>query len=173
MNVLIVYYSRSGITKTVSAYLSEKLGCQSLEIKTKDNRSGLSGYLKCGKETISKELPEIIYDEIELNNYDLIIIGTPVWIGSMSSPIRAFIFKNKEKFKQVAFFSAQGSEKEQKVFNEMEESIKIKPVKKTFFTAKEIRQKSFQKKADEFFKRIFGNRLGDWCYCRSNFKRPG
>ena len=42
-----------------------------------------------------------------LSGYDLVVIGGPVWAGSMSAPIRTYLRKFKYKFQNVAFYSTQ------------------------------------------------------------------
>lgn len=154
MKILLAYYSRSGTTKTLADYLVKNLNSDLLEIKTPDNRNGLTGYLKSGKEALKKEMPPINKFEINISDYDLVLVGTPVWVGTMASPVRTFMFENKSKFKNVAFFSTQGSVNNQKIFEEMESLINIKPKDKLFTTNKEIKQKSFQNKTDIFIKNL-------------------
>jgi multimeric flavodoxin WrbA len=40
----------------------------------------------------------------DLNSFDVLIIGTPVWASDMCIPIKLFIEKYKDQFPEVAFF---------------------------------------------------------------------
>jgi hypothetical protein len=39
----------------------------------------------------------------------MVVIGSPVWAGKMSSPIRTYLAQNKDKFTSVAFFCTHGN----------------------------------------------------------------
>jgi len=42
------------------------------------------------------------------SDYDLIILGTPVWAHNMCSPLRSYIMAQKERFRAVAVLCTQG-----------------------------------------------------------------
>ena len=39
--------------------------------------------------------------------YDLTIVGAPIWVQTISSPMRAYISRKRERFNRVAFFCTQ------------------------------------------------------------------
>jgi multimeric flavodoxin WrbA len=51
-----------------------------------------------------RQLPEIRPTVKDPGQYDLVVLGTPVWASAMSSPLRTYITQNQGKFKRVAFF---------------------------------------------------------------------
>lgn len=51
--------------------------------------------------------------------YDVVVLGTPVWGGTMSSPTRTYIETNKSKFNRVAFFCTQGGSDNPRLFSDM------------------------------------------------------
>jgi menaquinone-dependent protoporphyrinogen IX oxidase len=59
--------------------------------------------------------------------YDLIVVGTPVWAGTLSSPVRGFIEQYREKLPGVAFFCTMGGDDPAKTFPEMEEACSRSP----------------------------------------------
>ena len=105
--VLIVYFSRTGRTKILARELSHKLGCAIEEVKTPKRYSGFFGYQFALLQATFKVLPEIAPLQSNLANYDLIIMGGPVWGGSICSPLRTFIESYKHEFKNVAFMATQ------------------------------------------------------------------
>ncbi|MCD4694362.1 NAD(P)H-dependent oxidoreductase [bacterium] len=157
MSILIVYYSRTGYTKKIAEAIARASGADLEEILSKKNRKGLFGYLKSGKEAARKELAEI--EEVKKNvlEYDIVIIGTPVWVGNMTSPIRTYLNNNLGRFKQVAFFSTQGSIKDQKVFNELREILGKDPLSVLKMSTKEVSKGEFNDKIDKFLKEIKSN----------------
>lgn len=38
------------------------------------------------------------------SGYDLVVVGTPIWAWTVSAPVRAYLSKNRDKLKKVAFF---------------------------------------------------------------------
>lgn len=104
MTSLIVFYSRSGNSKFVAQKLAEKLGADIEEVIDKKNRRGVIGFLKAGfdatrgKETVIEETKFLPM------NYDLIVVGTPIWNGRPSPAVRTYLRKNDVSGKKVAFF---------------------------------------------------------------------
>lgn len=119
MNTLVVYYSRTGTTKKVGEALTALLDCDSEELIDTKKRTGLLGFLKSGRDAAKKELTvlESLVHDPQL--YDVVVLGTPVWGGTMSSPTRTYIETNKSKFNRVAFFCTQGGSDNPRLFSDM------------------------------------------------------
>ncbi|MDP3013691.1 MAG: hypothetical protein Q8M92_05570 [Candidatus Subteraquimicrobiales bacterium] len=107
MKTLIAFYSRTDITRQVALNLKDMLDADIEEVKDTDKRAGIIGYLKSGFQASRKKLTtleELKYDHAD---YELVIIGTPVWAGKMSIPIRTYLHQNQE-IKNLAVFSTYG-----------------------------------------------------------------
>lgn len=154
MSILIIYYSRTGYTKKVAEALAEISKADTEEIISKKKRDGLSGYLKSGSEAAQKKLTEIEETKKDPSEYDTVVIGTLVWVGNMASPIRTYLNNNLGKFKHVAFFSTQGSIKDQKVFNELREVLGKNPVSTLKLSTKEVAKEEFKDKINKFLEEI-------------------
>ncbi len=134
---LVVFYSRTGTTKRVAESISNLLKCDVEEVIDTKNRKGPLGYLKSGSDAMSKKLTVIKDVKYEPSSYDMIIIGTPVWAGTMSTPIRTYISQYKNSFKKVAFFCTGESENE-KIFNDMRALCGKEPVQVLSVKPKEV-----------------------------------
>ncbi|MDO5393644.1 MAG: flavodoxin [Mycoplasmatota bacterium] len=81
MPKLIVYFSYTGNTRMIANKIRDKLNCDILEIKTVIPYS--SDYETVVNDEQNSEsstkLPNILDIELDLNKYDEIILGTPVW----------------------------------------------------------------------------------------------
>jgi flavodoxin len=152
MKTLIVYYSRSGVTKKVAEFIGKKIGATVEELIDKDKREGVLGYIRSGKEAMKKELAEIEAIKNNPEDFDLIFIGTPVWAGTMAPAVRTYIEKNKDKIKKAIFFSTQGGTREQKVFHEMEAVFGKSPEEYFYLTTGEIKRGDFESKVLEALK---------------------
>jgi len=106
--VLVVFYSRSGITKKVIEHLSQQLQCDVEELIDSKERSGFWGYMKSGRDAVKMNLAEIKPIKFNPQNYDLVIIGTPIWASNMASAVRTYITQNNGKLKNVALVATMG-----------------------------------------------------------------
>jgi len=105
---LIVYYSRDGNTKKVAEKLAEQMSCDIIQITESKSRKGILGFLKAGMEASRKTQPPIILPEINLEDYELFLIGTPIWAGAMASPVRTFMVQKLPKTADYAIFYTRG-----------------------------------------------------------------
>lgn len=107
MNKLVVYHSYTGHTKMIANMIKEKLNCDILELKPKiafssDYQSVVDEYQNNEKEKSTVEIEDI---NIDLNNYDEIIIGSPVWWYSVTPVIRSFLKENNLEGKTIVPFA--------------------------------------------------------------------
>jgi len=119
MSKLVVYYSRTGRTRKVAKKIADELDCEIVSIRDRTDRSGVLGYLKSGFHTIRKVDTDIESVGTDPGDHDLVIIGTPVWVGTMATPVRSYLGKYGKELPEVAFFSTQGDVKPQKAFKDM------------------------------------------------------
>jgi len=157
MKPLVVFYSRSGITKKVALELAKALDCESEELEDTQSRSGIGGWLRSGRQAMKDEQTTLKPLKKDLAQYDLFIIGSPVWAGRMSVPTRTFILQNKDKLKDVAFFyTSGGKDNEQKIFPVMEQVCGKKPKATLGLMTKEVKKDLFKEKLQSFVKVLSG-----------------
>ncbi len=102
--VLIAYYSRTGTTQNIAALLKQTLNCETEEIIDLKNRNGFSGNLSGGVDALLQRQTRIKQPVHHPSAYDLVILGTPVWLGNLSPALRTYIVQNKKYLPQLAFF---------------------------------------------------------------------
>ncbi len=151
MKILAVFYSRTGHTKKVAEEIANNLKADIEEIVDKKNRKGVLCYLSGGKDASTKKLTKIKVIKKEPSNYDLVIIGTPIWALAMTPAVRTYITNNK--FNKVAFFCTQGSSGAEKTFKEMEELTK-KPVAVLSLLTAEVGKEEYKKMVKGFCDRV-------------------
>jgi len=156
MKTLITFYSRTGKTKNVAKEISKIIDTDIDEIKDKENRKGIVGWMHAGRDAYKEVLTDIEYKN-NPKNYDLVIIGTPIWAAKMTPAIRTYLKKNKNNFKKIAFFATSGSNDGIKTFSEME-SLSKKPITTLILTNKNFKGKVIKvweiKKIKEFCEKI-------------------
>ena len=92
---IVIYFSYTGNTRKIAEKIKKDLDCDILEIKPKipystdyqtvvDEEQRMEG---------SNHTPEINKINVNLDNYDTIILGTPVWWYRPAPAIRSFLTK--------------------------------------------------------------------------------
>lgn len=106
--VLVVYYSRTETTHRVALDIAQELGADIERITDRTDRAGFRGYMLSGKEASTKVLVDIDLPRKDPADYDLVVIGTPVWAFTMCSPIRTYLTRYGPRMAKAAFFCTAG-----------------------------------------------------------------
>ena len=105
MKTLVAYYSQTGNTKRVAEVLAENLSAD-IEAIVSDTKG--KGMGRLAMQAFLRVRAKIAQTTNDAASYDMVVIGSPVWVGKMSSPIRTYLAQNKDKFTSVAFFCTHG-----------------------------------------------------------------
>jgi flavodoxin len=127
MKTLVVFYSRSGVTRKACQELGRVLNADLEELVDKIDRSGMVGWLKGGHDSTFQKSTPIEPVKSDPAQYDLIVLATPVWAFTMTPAMRAYLELNKGKFKRVAFVATMGGSGDQRTYRHMQELIGIAP----------------------------------------------
>ena len=127
MKELIVYYSMSGNTEDTAKKIASLRGADLLRIdpvKAYPDK-GFRKFFWGGKSAVMAEKPELKSYSFKAEDYDRIIIGTPVWASTFAPPIRTFLSENKEvlRTKRLAAFACQSGNGAEKAFSRMAELL--------------------------------------------------
>jgi flavodoxin len=106
VKTLIVYYSYEGNCALAAETLKELLNASVLEIETADEKKhrGLAKYIWGGRQVFSHRKPELKPCAFDQDQWDLIILGAPVWAGSPAPAMASFLEKTKISGKRIALF---------------------------------------------------------------------
>lgn len=90
---LVLYYSQTGTTQTVAQELQIQLGADIECIEAVNPYSGdfQETIQRCGREMKSGETPEIKPLKVDINDYDVIFLGYPIWFGTYAMPIATLV----------------------------------------------------------------------------------
>ena len=120
---LCVYYSRTGSTEKLMKEISRELRCELVKLDDGVDRSGIRGWLLSGMQAMARKLPPVraFKTVLPLNAYDLVIIGTPIWAGRCSAPVRSFLREYGEQLRRVAYVITRGSDvRYEEVYGQMD-----------------------------------------------------
>jgi flavodoxin len=124
---LIVYHSRTGYTRRVAQALARRLDADLDEIRIVQSMQGALGYAACAIEAIAGLTPALRPTKKDPAGYELVVIGTPVWFWSLSSPVRSWLARHRPKHR-VAFFCTMGGSGARRVFATMAKLLGKRPV---------------------------------------------
>ena len=113
MKTAVIYYSYEGNCALVSKMIGDTLKADIFEIKTVDEklRSGFMKYAWGGSQVVMHKKPALKPLSVDINAYDLLILGTPVWAGSPAPAMISFISGGKIAGKKLALFCCHGGGK--------------------------------------------------------------
>jgi len=103
-DALVVWYSRSGATERVARAIAEGLGCDLEQIVDRRDRGGLLGFMATARDAMTGSPADIEEPENAPSERQLVVIGTPVWTFTVSSPVRAYLSRQRGRLPRVAFF---------------------------------------------------------------------
>ena len=136
--ILVVFYSRSGTTRRAAQALAEALKCDLEEITEPKPRTGFLGYMRSLLEARRKR-PSIIAPKThDVSSYDLVVVGTPVWAWSLSSPVRAYLMATANQLPEVAFFCTLGGAGSESTFAQMTAIVGKQPRAVCAMTQREV-----------------------------------
>lgn len=130
---IVVVYSLTGHTRRVGGEIAQRLGCPMVEIAEPRPRSGVMAYLRSCFEAVTGRLPQIDRIDRDLRDFPLFVVGTPVWVGHVSSPVRSFLSRHRSEIGTLAAFCTMGGRDPAKTFGDIA-SISGKPLIATLAT---------------------------------------
>lgn len=119
--ILVVYHSRTGYTRRVALDLAERLGADLDVIRIVQPMHGPVGYAMCAVEALAGLAPALRRQAKDPADYDLVVVGTPVWFWSLASPVRSWLESFSRRGRRFAFFCTMGGSGAGRVFATMKE----------------------------------------------------
>ncbi len=150
MKALVVFYSRSGNTRRVAEAIASAMEAPMEELHDLRSRAGLIGWLRAGFDASRGAATMIAPTREDTTDYDLIIIGTPVWAGRMTPAVRTYLLQERERLEKVAFFASCDSGNADAAFAEMRELIEREPYATVAVTSAEVKDGGYTQQVGMF-----------------------
>lgn len=125
---LVVHYSHGGHTRRLARAIGDALGADVEEIHDRVDRSGIFGFLRSGLEVLLGASTEIQRPKHDPADYDLVVVGSPVWVGSPSTPVRTWLWLERERLPALALFVTLGGVGSERAFAVMRDVAGKEPV---------------------------------------------
>ena len=111
-DILCLYYSRTGHTKFAMEEIAAALDCECVEMRDRVDRDGAIGWLRCGLDAMRRRTRamEPFDTRRALQDYRLVILGTPIWAGRCSSVMRGFLKRHGYELSHAAYVITHKSE---------------------------------------------------------------
>ena len=122
-DILCIYYSRAGHTRRAVKEIAEALDAEIVAITDGRDRSGWKGYLRSGMDAMKLSTKPLNPFETAkpLEEYRLVIVGSPVWAGRMASPIRSLLKRRGLELHRVAYVVTRSTEqRSEEVYDQMD-----------------------------------------------------
>lgn len=105
-NTVVLYYSLEGTTKKVAEYIARQIGADIAEVKPlkEIKAKGFLKYVLGGGQVIWKKKPALKPLTVNLEDYDTVLLGTPIWAGTLTPPILSLLERGYLKNKKIAYF---------------------------------------------------------------------
>ena len=98
---LVVFFSRMGYTKKTALEEADRTGAEVYEIRAAEKTDGTAGFWWCGRFGMLRRPMPIEPITVDLSSYEHITICSPIWVFSLSSPIRAFCASARGRIKEA------------------------------------------------------------------------
>lgn len=153
--ILVAYYSRDGHTKQVAEEIAKALQADVEEIVDSKNRKGIFGWIMAGRDGMTKKEADIGPLKYDPADYDLVILGTPMWAGKMTPALRTYLNQHKGKFKATACIVTTGNTSPERVVEGINELADTHAISSVGVITKDFKSpEAYQEKVQSFLKAI-------------------
>jgi flavodoxin len=126
MKAVVVYYSLDGNTELIADMVSKKVGADKIKLQPEKEiaKEGFKKFFWGGKSVIFKEKPVLLNRDLNLDSYDTVIIGTPIWAATFTPAILSFVSQVSLKGKKVHLYACSSGGDAGKCFTKLKELLK-------------------------------------------------
>lgn len=125
MKAIVVYYSLEGNTKFVAEEIARnsKADICRIEPKKEYPTGKVTKYIWGGKSATFGEKPKLLPYQFSGKDYDVVIIGTPIWAGTYTPPIKTFLHENDLSGKTIAVYACNSGGEAEKCFQKIAKDL--------------------------------------------------
>ena len=104
-DVLCIYYSFSGNTRRAMKEIAEALDAEIVAIDDGADRNGFGGFMRAGRDAMRRSTAPLkpFTTEKPIEEYKMVIVGSPVWAGRCASPVRGLLKRRGLEMSRVSY----------------------------------------------------------------------
>lgn len=129
-DVLVVYYSRSGNTEALAREIARGFGADIVQIRADKYGLDFKGWRAANKDSSDDSsdrlYPDIEPEVIDLDQYSLVFLGSPIWWFSPAPPLWSFVENNDLTDKNIVLFNTFNSRFKQEKIEAFQIKIRAK-----------------------------------------------
>ena len=122
-DVLVVYYSRSGHTETMAREIARRFDADVVRITTEAYSRDFEGWNEARRDATERASAEISPATVDLSRYELIFVGSPIWMYRPSPPLWTFVEANDFHGRPVVLFNTFNSRFKDEHIEEFEQLV--------------------------------------------------
>lgn len=125
MKVAVIYYSLEGNTELIAEMIAKETNAKiyRLEPLKEYPTKGFMKFFIGGGSVLFHRKPKLKEESFNLDAYDTLIIGSPIWAGTYAPPINTFLTSNQIKNKSIYLFASHGGGGAEKYYSKMKERL--------------------------------------------------
>jgi flavodoxin len=127
MKILVVYFSRDGQTGRMAKEIAKQCGADVEAIRELHAGKGALARWRSHWQTLVRASPAIWHPRRNPARYELFIIGSPASRLGVAPAIRSYLGQYRDSLRQVAFFCAEGSGANERIFAMLEKLCGMPP----------------------------------------------
>lgn len=156
MKRAVIYYSLTNNTKETAEYIAKEIGADIFAIETVKPMPDSFGkqILLGGMQSCMGMTPKIKDISADFEQYDEIILGTPIWAGKAAAPINTLLKKYRIADKITAVFTYSGGGDNDKCISSLEKKLKNLKMNVAFADQKSEAAGSNHEKLEKFVEDI-------------------
>jgi len=150
--ILVVFYSRSETTAEVAGRLAAELqgDFERLHEVEFRRRAGPLGFLLSILDVVRERPAHLQPMTHTLSDYDVVLIGTPVWAARASTPVATWLSLHWHQLNTVAFFCTMGKRGSESTLAQMERLARRTPIATCAISAPDIQGDAAVEKVARF-----------------------
>ena len=152
--ILVLCYSRTGNTRVVGQAIASALGAEFEELQTVEPGAGPRSYSRCALDILFRrrvKLAPLAHNPAE---FALVVIGTPVWMASVSSPVRSLLRVMRSRLPHIAVFLTHGGTSKERVFEQLESLAAQTPLARLAVTERAVMNGEITPLVEQFAEEI-------------------
>lgn len=151
---LVVWYSLSGNTRRIGQEIASALDAPGEELIELHPRTGGLRMFRILLDAVRRTGTAIRRPSHDPANFDLVVLGTPVWAGRITPAIRTYARTHAVGARRVAFFLTQGGQNPGTCFEELAALCGKAPVATLTVDARHLSPGAHREPMDSFLGRL-------------------